>query len=266
MEEAPIPQKDIGPVSIDIKYRKFNTGIREISLEKPDVRRISQINSGLHGSYADNEPQSAEEVNKWLSERERAFTDINPGNKKAEKVIGVSEGNGQVLDEVIIGETTPDGNLIAYTYFYDSAEYGDLSDELKKKYSKVKKKYDAVFVSDIKDSETDPVLISEAVMQSSMLMWERTLGRTHNEKGNQFSGEFTDEEKTRAEQNLILFASAGVGEDEENYRQGLIDAGFTFLCDSTDNNENFFTYVLTLDSLLKKMQEKRNVPKQSDQT
>jgi hypothetical protein len=84
-----------------------------------------------------------------------------------------------------------------------------------------------------------------------MVLWERTLGRTVAE----FTGEMTPKQMKEAQSKLTLLANAGVGEDEKNYREALKLAGFAETITYEEKGETFQSYVLTVGTLLQKMQE-----------
>jgi hypothetical protein len=253
MTEFTPPIEVTQPKVLEVRYAGL-PAIREIRSTGPDLEAVNSINNKASADeFEEVGNETREQTTAWLrGGTTRKFDSINHATHRR-VAIGAVKDELPVSDEIIIANTRNSSELDGYSYFYKSDDFGHLTEELKKKYAAEIVK-DVSFVTETPDNVRDPEMISQYLMSSSMVMWERTLGRSAAE----FTGEMTPEQMKEAQSKLTLLANAGVDEDEENYRKALGLAGFTEVNRYTEDGEEYISHVLTVDTLLQKMKEMKS--------
>ncbi len=242
------------PKVVEVALPGFTTRIREISSYGADTDRINNINNSLTNEFYEIGPENPEDTIAWLRGGvTRRFNSITPGSPKR-IALGVDTGEQIPTDEVVIGTIDPDSSdLAGYVYYYKSDEFSRLPQQLQEKYRAQVVK-DVSYVTATEDGNRNPTDIAQGILLSAQTMYERLLGRNVEN----FKGELTKNEIPDARTKMILFASAGAGDNEINYRKGLEQAGFHQVHHYSEEGEEFISYVLEPEQLMQKVTEFNN--------
>lgn len=243
----------------------------EITTNPEDVDAVTEIDKALSPEqYAETDANTdSEKMLSWLKTgATRKFDNIHVSSPKR-KALGTGEEKPTAAEEIIIA-TKPfneRGKISGYTYVYRSGDYKELPPDLQEKYA-AETAVDMSYVTKEPDEKRNIEEMAESLMQTAWLFWRKSL----NEGPNSLKEDFTPEQRKEAQKRLAIFANAGAGDDEINYRKALIMAGFEEVHRTQEEEgeegskvtKTYISHRLSLEKLSEVLEQKRqnlNSPK-----
>lgn len=239
------------PLVVEVRYPGHHVAIREITSRDRDTRSVNDIHTSLFENNPDEydqiKPETPVDTRNWLiGGVTRHFDAIRLGSPRA-AAIGIEEGTWVPSGELIIATkpVTEAEKITDYTYIYRADVDSSIS---------AKTQLELSYVTATPDADRDADKMADAIRQTTMMLYEKSLGRTVSG----LTGAMTEEEQAKAESELSFIANANASESEANYRKALELAGFEAHAQSTEDGQDYITYKLSLPKLLQEMKKEQS--------